>query len=380
MYPERVNLEVIGGTQIVAGLRAALAGEAVVGIVPELAAQPYLEMLRPTEPLEYPDAAVVIATSGTTGNPKGAVLSADAIRFSVEASHAWLGGAGRWVCALPTHHVAGMMTVARGLVGGKGTSFCDPSLRNLPVLGERSYLSLVPAQLHRALKDPKLVEALASYDAILLGGSAIPAGMLEAAAEAGLRVVITYGMSETCGGCVYDRVALPGVGLEIVDGRVALSGEMAFSGYRLNPELTAATLQGKRVMTRDLGTVKEGKLYLGGRQDDVVVSGGENVDLAAAQQIADGVFGIGAGERVVLLDVPDERFGVKIVALSQRPLSLARIAGQLAGRLEKAAVPKEVRTYTGRILLDSGKIDRVGLRRHWQDEAKPDVAPNRFGV
>src|SRR5688500_13905085 len=74
--------------------------------------------VRPDLPLEHAETAVVVATAGSTGDPKGVLLSADALTFSTKATHARLGGPGRWLLALPTHHIAGLQVLVRSLVAG----------------------------------------------------------------------------------------------------------------------------------------------------------------------------------------------------------------------------------------------------------------------
>ena len=120
------------------------------------------------------DAAVVVATSGSTGAPKGVVLSRAAIRASVEAMRTRLGGAGDWALALPTHYIAGLMVLARACLDGTRAAPVRSDLSNLPqvvgTLSHRRYISLVPAQLDRALRRGDVTEALASFSAVLVGG------------------------------------------------------------------------------------------------------------------------------------------------------------------------------------------------------------------
>jgi O-succinylbenzoic acid--CoA ligase len=367
-------VQIVSRAGLAAGLRRALSGQGCIGVVPQERPEPYLAMLAPDEPLEHPEAAIAIATSGSTGNPKGVLLSAAAVEFMVAATHDFLGGPGHWVCALPVHHIAGFMTLARGVVSGLGTSFADPSLvEPLPELGgfARKYISLVPAQLLKALAAAPASEWLAGFDAILLGGSAIPEGLVERAAQAGLRVVITYGMSETCGGCVYDRYPLAGVelGFEPVDGgqRLTIASPGNFLSYRLDPEATRQVLEDGRVRTRDLGYLRGGKLYVTGRLDDVVVSGGENVDLAQAQAVADRLLG---PEVLALLDVPDARFGARIVAATTSAAPDAELLALLGGQLERAAMPKEIRRVGSLPRNPGGKIDRASLRKEFDGDGR----------
>ena len=349
---------------LIGGLADALSGGAPIAPLPE---PRLLAALRPEEPVTEPGAAAVVTTSGSTGEPKAVVLSAAAIRFAADATHERLGGPGDWVCALPTQHVAGLMTVARAVVAGTRVGFVRPDLADLPAPEGRSYLSLVAAQLDRALGDPPVLARLREQSAVLVGGSAVPAELRDRAGAEGVTVVATYGMSETCGGCVYDGVPLSGVRVELDGERISLGGPLAFSGYRLRPDLTAEVLDGDLVHTRDRGRWSSGRLQVLGRLDDVVLSGGENIDLAASQRISDAEFGPGA---VVLLAVPDERWGSRIVAVTTSEFTLAAVRGRLEPRLGKAATPKELRRVDTVAYTSLGKIDRSALLSAWNQKGE----------
>src|SRR5262249_29394088 len=155
------------------------------------------------------DVAVVLATSGSTGRPKGAELTADALLAAARASLTRIGsgtqgtaqaGTGRWLCCLPTHHISGLGVLVRSLVSGAEPIFADRVDAAVIASADCDYISLVPTQLRRLLDAGAPVH---KFGAILLGGAATPADLLDAAAAAGARVVTTYGMTETCGGCVY---------------------------------------------------------------------------------------------------------------------------------------------------------------------------------
>ncbi|HEY3337394.1 MAG TPA: AMP-binding protein [Propionicimonas sp.] len=354
-----MRLRLVHGGELATALTATLDGGDPVAPVPEAR---LLGALRADLPVTEADAAAVVTTSGSTGDPKAVVLTRAALRFAVTATHERLGGPGDWVCALPTQHVAGLMTVARAVVAGTEVRFARGDLADLPPAVDRSYVSLVAAQLDRALGEPETTARLRDYAAVLLGGGALPASLRERSGAAGVRVVATYGMSETCGGCVYDGVPLDGVRVELEAGRISLGGPMAFAGYRLRPELTAAVLDGDLVHTQDRGRWAEGRLQVLGRVDDVVISGGENVDLAAAQRAADAAFGA-AG--VVLLAVPDERWGTRVVAVTTGAFTLAEVRGKLEPLLGRAATPKELRRVGELAYTSIGKIDRTALLRSW---------------
>ncbi len=354
-----MRLRLLTGTDLVSGLERALGGGEPVAPEPE---PRLLAALHAGEPVTEADAAAVVTTSGSSGEPKAVVLSASAIRFAATATHDRLGGAGDWVCALPTQHVAGLMTIARAVVAGTRVTFARGDLADLGPITDRSYLSLVAGQLDRALGEPETTARLREYAAVLVGGGALPAGLRARAAQAGVNLVATYGMSETCGGCVYDGVPLAGVRVELSDERISLGGPMAFSGYRLRPDLTAAVLDGDLVRTRDRGRWADGRLQVLGRLDDVVISGGENVDLGAAQLACDREFGEAA---VVVLAVPDQRWGSRIVAVTTGALTLDEVRARLEPRLGRAATPKELRRVAELAYTSIGKIDRTALLRSW---------------
>ena len=220
---------------------------------------------------------MVIATSGSTGPPKGAELSAAALLASARAALRRIGArpGDRWLCCLPPSHVSGLQVLVRSLLAGRAPLVTTRLTAGTIAAAGCAFASLVPTQLRR------LADAgadLTALRAILLGGAAIPPGLLAAAAAAGGTVITTYGMTETCGGCVYDGVPLDGVAVRIgAGGRIRISGPVLFSGYRLRPELTALATDGRWFITSDLGAQDAARLLVRGRADDVIITGGENV-------------------------------------------------------------------------------------------------------
>jgi len=345
-------LRVVAGDGVRAALANALQGGPPVAPVPE--AEPdrrqVLDMLHAAEPVEHPDTAAVVATSGSTGKPKGVVLSRSAIAASVAATHARLGGAGDWVLALPTHYVAGLMVLARTVLAQTTLHVLPTDLAGLSdtveTMSGRRYLSLVPTQLFRACADEHLSRALTQFDAVLLGGAAAEPTLLEEARRRGIRVVTTYGMSETCGGCVYDGVPLDGVevDLEADSGRVLLAGPVLFSGYRLRPDLTQAALGSGRLRTADRGRW----------------CFGVNVDLAAVERAARACQTL-AGAEVAVVGVPDPEWGTRVVAVMAGAGSATELRSCLQRTLPPHAVPRHVAKLTALPRTSGGKIDRQRL-------------------
>ncbi|HEY4937841.1 MAG TPA: fatty acid--CoA ligase family protein [Actinomycetota bacterium] len=226
-----------------------------------------------------PGTALVVPTSGTTGRPKGVVLTHDNLSASAlaTATRLELGEGDRWLCCVPPSHIAGLMVLVRARLTG-ADAVLHPRFDPAAIAGEDStnVVSLVPTMLRRLLQAGVDV---ARFRWILLGGGPVPAALVAAATEAGARVVATYGMTETCSGVVYDGVPLPGVRVAVgEDGSIALSGPMVMRGYRLRPDETAAVLRDGWFHTSDAGEVDpSGRLRVLGRRDDLIITGGQKV-------------------------------------------------------------------------------------------------------
>jgi o-succinylbenzoate---CoA ligase len=323
------------------------------------------------------EVAVVIATSGSTGEPKGVQLPATALLHSARASLDRIGArAGdRWLCPLPTSHVAGLGILVRSLAGGT----TPVVMRRLgdrlgPAASRCAHVSLVPTQLRRLLAAGA---DLARFGTILLGGAAAPAGLLAAARAAGARVVTTYGMTETCGGCVYDGVPLAGVSVRSGTGdRIEITGPVLFSGYRLRPGLTAQAMAGGWLITSDIGTVAAGRVSVRGRADEMINTGGEKVapgEVAAALELCPGV------REAVVIGQPDPEWGERVTAVvvpgdPAHPPALPALRAAVAQRLPRYAAPRALVLVAELPLLASGKPDLAALRELSRDDAGPGSA------
>jgi o-succinylbenzoate---CoA ligase len=344
-------------------VRAALAGTAPLAVLPDgppAVVRAAVEVLRPDEPLE-PGADVVVVTSGSTGSGRAVLLPAAALEASATATHARLGGAGNWLLALPVSAIAGLQVLCRSVLSGgrpevlrKGEPLSAAVGR---MSGGRRYTSLVPTQLRRYLDEEP--DALRSFDAVLVGGAATDPALLARARGAGVRVVTTYGMTETAGGCVYDGRPLDGVGVRVTDG-VELSGPTLALGYRLDPAATEAAFAGGWFRTRDAGAIDpSGRLTVTGRLDDVVISGGVNVAPAAVEaalrehpEVAD----------AVVFGRPDPTWGQRVVAAvvpapGARP-DLTGLRTWVSARLGSPAAPRQLHVLDALPLLHTGKPDR----------------------
>jgi O-succinylbenzoic acid--CoA ligase len=356
---------------VLRGLEAALAGGPA--LLPVDQGAPAL----PTPPpADVPQrVALVVETSGSTGTGKRVALSSEALLAGAAAADAALGGPGGWVLALPTHYIAGLNVLTRSITAGTVPSIVAPGHFSAATFADaaerlvtgpaapRRYTSLVPVQLARVLDDPRATAALVRFDAVLVGGQATPIALRDRARAAGVRVVPTYGASETSGGCVYDGVPFGTVRAELVDGELQLAAPMLAEGYLDDPERTAATFterDGHRwYRTGDAATVVDGRIRVTGRLDDVVISGGEKVPLGAVERV---VRELPGQHGAVVTRRPSGEWGEVPVVVTEQPVALELVRARVGDALGRAARPAAVLVVDRMPMLASGKPDRRAIR------------------
>lgn len=334
-------------------------------------ARDILALLRAWEAAPQEPEPLVVETSGSTGEPKRVVLSRAALRASATGTAARLGGPGQWLLNLPGAYVAGLQVLFRSVLAGtepvlqdEHPGFCAAAAA---MTGARRYVSLVPTQLARMLGSAPEVEALRGFDAILVGGAGMDPSLRRTAEDAGLRLVATYGMSETCGGCVYDGLPLDGVAVKVdAERRVQIAGPVLFEGYDGAPDATSQVLSGGWFRTQDLGRLDEdGRLVVLGRVDDVVVSGGVNVPATAVAARLREHPGLAAAE---VTGVTDDEWGQRVVAVVvPTDPAAAPTREELRDFVSvvhpRAWAPREVVVVAEIPLLGNGKVDRTMLER-----------------
>ncbi len=375
--PWLVDAAVPGPEALLAAIEAALGGTG-----PALA-----PTAGPPEPLPErvaEDTCLAIRTSGSTGSPRRVLLGAAALRASAHRTHERLGGAGRWVLALPLDHVAGLQVLVRSIVAGTDPLLSGGSPEALAASVAAAagtgplYTALVPTQLHRIVRAattspdgalPPELTPLLRFDAILVGGSAASPALLEDARRLGLRVVTTYGMTETAGGCVYDGLPLDDVEVGLDDGVIRIAGPVLASGYLVEGRLSTDGFERGAdgalwFRTADLGRLRGGRLEVVGRHDDVIVTGGVNVAPTAVEGALSGVPGVA---EVCVVGVQDAEWGQRVTAVvvpgpGPAP-TLAALREAVSRTLGSASAPRALVLVDALPLRGPGKVDRAAVRR-----------------
>lgn len=328
-----------------------------------------------------PGLALTIGTSGSSGRPKLAMLTGAALLASADTTHQRLGGPGQWLLALPVNHIAGIQVLVRSLVANR-TPVCMDLRRGFTSAafarataqippGTRAYTALVPTQLVRLLASGQGREALTRYAATLLGGAAAPSSLLITAREAGVRVVTTYGMSETAGGCVYNGRALDVSRVQLEDdGRIRLGGATLAQGYLGEPELTAQSfcqdMDGTAwFRTDDVGHLDAGDLVVDGRIDDLINTGGLKV---VPRLVEAALVGLDTISEAIVVGSHDAEWGqvvsaAIVVAPGSWSPTLHEVRDQLRGILPDHGLPRRLVTLPELPMLGLGKPDRATVRR-----------------
>jgi O-succinylbenzoic acid--CoA ligase len=316
--------------------------------------------------------ALVIESSGSTGVPKRVALSSDALLASAAASDTALGGPGQWLLALPTTYIAGINVLVRSIYADTVPVRVAPGHFGAEAFLEAAgrmdhaqrYTSLVPAQLARLIEADEALAALRRFDRILVGGQATPVSLVARALELGINVTRTYGSSETGGGCVYDGVPIGATEARIVDGQIELSGAVLAEGYLGDDQRTDAAFHSDRgqrwYRTGDAGELVDGVLQVTGRLDDVIISGGLKVSLAALERLVRELDGLADA---VVVGVPSEKWGEVPVLAATSACDPADLKALVTESLGRAAVPSRVIVLERMPLLASGKPDRLAIRR-----------------
>ena len=297
--------------------------------------------------------SLLVATSGSTGTPKEIGITSAALLASARASNKFLKATKgqTWSLLLPLTHIAGINVLVRSIE--LETEPID--LRNhVGAYPDADFTAIVPTQLFSALNgDTDLLSHLKSTKAVLVGGAALSEELHSQAIASGINIITTYGMTETCGGCIYDGEAFDGVSFELTENqRIKISG----------PVLADVLTESGWYLTQDIGTIIDGKLKVIGRTDDVIISGGENISLSAIESELNKKF---PQLLVAAFSTSDSKWGqaLHVAVQTQDENVKVQISQALVTAMGNHAKPKSV------ILLDKlpeigvGKVDRIFLAK-----------------
>jgi len=300
-----------------------------------------------------PEISLLVATSGSTGTPKEIGITSDALLASADASNKYVGAiqGSVWSLLLPLTHIAGINVLVRSRQ--LKTETID--LRNhTGAYPHADFTAIVPTQLFSALNEnPDLLKHLQSAKAVLVGGASLSHDLRTQGVAAGINIITTYGMSETCGGCIYNGEPIDGVAFEITENsRIKISG----------PMLAEVEKENGWYLTQDLGKIVDGKLQVIGRADDVIISGGENISLNAIEEELHKNF---PKLQLAAFATSDSKWGqaLHVAVQSQDENVKNQISQVLVDAIGNYAKPKSV------ILLDKlpeigvGKVDRMSLAK-----------------
>ena len=319
-------------------------------------------MIRSTHVPE--EIAFVTTTTGSSGIPKEVGLTTSALLSSARASHTYLGAdSGQiWSLLLPPTHIAALNVLVRSVE--LGTSPIDFRItKRVKKFEVADFTAIVPTQLFRALDgDAELLDHLKNCQAVLVGGAALSESMAHDAENAGITVVQTSGMSETSGGCIYNGEPLSGVEVKIINGQVAIKGATLASTYINDRTAWLEKFDGGWFLTSDQGTLTDGKLKILGRDDDVIISGGENISLNAIEESLSSHF---SGIAISAFALPDKEWGssLHIAIAGNSSIPDGAITLFLTQTYGEMAKPKGFHRLIALPLIGIGKVDRNALMR-----------------
>lgn len=328
-------------------------------------------VLADAAPIDPERAWAVVATSGTSGEPRLAQLPRAAVGSAVAASLDALDASAYdpWVSCLTPAHIGGLLVLLRGVLTGSRIIVqerFEPGalLAHAPA---GAHVSLAPTMLERLVRGSPDLSALG---AIVVGGGSLDPALRAAAASLGGRIISTYGCTESCGGVVYDGVPFDGTRLRIdadtpeTVGGIEIQGPTLMDGYRADPAATAeAFAVDGWLRTGDLGWLEAERLHVRGRADDAIRTGAETVwpeevegVLTTHPKVADAAV---AGR-------PDPEWGSHVVAWvvprdPTDPPTLEQLREHCRDALARFKAPRDLRLLTALPRTTNGKVRRSAL-------------------
>ena len=326
------------------------------------------------------ESGLLVCTSGSTGNPKAVEISAAALLSATKLVNAKFENPASWLLAINPAFIGGAMVIARAITQDQKWEYgLDENGKFSPEIfagiaqtfiaqNGRVRTSLVAAQLS-ALIAQDHINLLKKFDAILVGGGQMSPEVYKNLKDDGVNLIRTYGMTETCGGVVWDGKALDDVNIRIENpanggaGRISINSPSNATCYHGNSEgikqLNEITFNNNWIMTQDIGTYENATLKVIGRSDDIVISGGVNVSVHAIENVLRDQPGV---EDAVVFAMPDKIWGTIVAAVIVGNAELLVLQDAVEKELGSPAKPRIIKFAHELPLLPNGKIDVDSLR------------------
>ena len=326
------------------------------------------------------ESGLLVCTSGSTGNPKAVEISAAALLSATKLVNAKFENPASWLLAINPAFIGGTMVIARAITQDQKWEYgLDENGKFSPEIfagiaqafiaqNGRVRTSLVAAQLS-ALIAQDHINLLKKFDAILVGGGQMSPEVYKNLKDDGVNLIRTYGMTETCGGVVWDGKALDDVSIRIENpanggaGRISIDSPSNATCYHGNSEgikqLNEITFNNNWIMTQDIGTYENATLKVIGRSDDIVISGGVNVSVHAIENVLRDQPGV---EDAVVFAMPDKIWGTIVAAVIVGNAELLVLQDAVEKELGSPAKPRIIKFAHELPLLPNGKIDVDSLR------------------
>lgn len=297
---------------------------------------------------------IVVSSSGSGGLIKQVLIEKSALSAATEMANQFLGAkvGQTWSLLLPITHIAGVNVLLRA--NALGTKVVDN--RNPKKYQEADFVSAVPTQIHQAVTTNRdLLLHLQNAKQVLVGAASLSSDLATQAKELGINLITTYGMSETCGGCVYNGVALPGVKIEVRSEIIYISSPTLASGYLNQEELWKSSFVDGWFKTNDLGKLQGNELIVTGRSDDLIISGGEKISTAEidnflAKNFTDCIFKSFA--------IADPKWGQQLCLAMNKRVAPSKLLNLLLENYPKYYLPKRFFYLESFPITELGKFDR----------------------
>jgi O-succinylbenzoic acid--CoA ligase len=395
--PVHPRLTAIEREQLLSGLPISWAIKALPGGQHELERRQPSENERANRLLCSTPQLAALATSGTSGSARVALLSRRAFLAAAEASAKNLGwhAADRWLLCLPLAHIGGLSVVTRCLLARRPIVLAErgPGISSVQRLasavsqGLPTLMSLVPTQVHGLLELEPRFHMPERVRAILTGGAAASHQLLAACAERSWPVLTSYGLTEACSQVATQRLGttnlgelgagrpLPGVRVRLHAGVIHVAGPTLLSGYLGNVSDPALDATGE-LQTRDLGRFDvDGNLHVLGRVDDLIISGGENIAPWEVEAVLEGCPGV---LEACVFGVPDARWGEAVTAaLRVHPGDvdqlLASVERECQRRLASFKRPRFYACTSQFVHGLTGKLDRRATAEALRGQMRADL-------